>query len=94
MPIIKSYEALRLSKGLPEGTRASMDGQVPQSTNYGDWIKSQSAARQDEALGPTRGKLLRDGGLSIDSFYNDKGLELTLAQLRERDAAAFARAGL
>lgn len=94
MPIIKSYEALRLSKGLPEGTRASMDGQVPQSTNYGEWIKSQSAERQDEALGPTRGKLLREGGLNIDSFYNDKGLELTLNQLRERDAAAFAKAGL
>jgi hypothetical protein len=94
MPIIKSYEALRLSKGLPEGTRASMDGQVPQSTNYGDWIKSQSAARQDQVLGPARGKLLRDGGLDLDQFYNDKGKLLTLDQLREQDAAAFARAGL
>lgn len=94
MPIIKSYEALRLSKGLPEGTRASMDGQVPQSTNYGDWIKSQSSARQDQVLGPARGKLLRDGGLDLDQFYNDKGKLLTLDQLREQDAAAFARAGL
>lgn len=94
MPIIASYEALRLSKGLPEGTRASMDGQVPKSTNYGDWIKGQSAERQDEVLGPARGKLLRDGGLELGAFYNDRGKFLTLEQLRERDAKAFSKAGL
>lgn len=93
-PIIASYEALRLSKGLSEGTRASMDGQVPQSMNYGEWIKSQSEGRQDQVLGPVRGKLLRDGGLDLDDFYNDKGIFLTLDQLRERDAASFAKAGL
>lgn len=94
LPIVRSYEELRLAKGLPESTRASMDGQVPQSTTYGAWLKAQSAARQDEVLGPVRGKLFRDGGLSIDSFYNDKGKYLTLEQLKERDAAAFSRAGL
>ena len=94
VPIIKEYEALRLAKGLPESTRASMDGQIPQSISYGEWLKGQSAARQDEVLGPTRGKLFRDGGMSIDSFYNDKSKYLTLEQLRERDAAAFSRAGL
>lgn len=93
-PIIASYEALKQAKGLPEGVRASMDGQVPQSTNYGEWIKSQGAARQDQVLGPARGKLLRDGGLDLDQFYNDKGKLLTLDQLREQDAAAFGRAGL
>lgn len=93
-PIIASYEALKRAKGLPDGVRASMDGQVPQSTTYGDWIKAQSAQRQDEVLGPARGKLLRDGGLSPDAFYNDRGKYLTLDQLRERDAAAFGRAGL
>ena len=93
-PIIKGWEELRLSKGLPESTRASMDGQVPVSTNYGTWLKTQSAARQDQVLGPNRGKLLRDGGLDVSSFYNDKGKLLTLDQLRERDAASFVRAGI
>lgn len=93
-PIIKGWEELRLSKGLPESTRASMDGQVPRSTSYGEWLKGQSAARQDQVLGPTRGKLLRDGGLTMDEFYNDKGRFLNLDQLRERDAASFAKAGL
>lgn len=84
MPIIASYEALKLAKGLPEGTRASMDGQVPQSTTYGDWLSKQSAARQDEILGPERGKLMRQEGLKLDAFYNDKGKLILLDELRER----------
>lgn len=90
-PVLKSASKLGFSDG---GTRSSMDGQVPQSMSYGDWIKSQSAARQDQVLGPARGKLLRDGGLDLDAFYNDRGKLLTLDQLREQDAAAFAKAGL
>ncbi|AVH38068.1 hypothetical protein AL532_17840 [Pseudomonas monteilii] len=94
-PIIKAWEELGLSKAdIPEGTRASMDGQIPESTSYGDWIKGQSAARQNQVLGPTRGKLMREGGLTLDRFYNDRGRLLTLDQLREQDASAFDRAGL
>lgn len=94
-PIVKAWEELGLSKAdIPEGTRASMDGQIPESTSYGDWIKGQSAARQDQVLGPSRGKLMREGGLTLDKFYNDQGRTLTLEQLRERDAASFAKAGL
>jgi SPP1 gp7 family putative phage head morphogenesis protein len=75
-------------------TRASMDGQVPGDTTYADWIKKQPAGRQDEILGPTRGKLMRDGKLTLDRFYNEKGKYLTLDELRKRDAAAFEAAGL
>ncbi|WVM87989.1 hypothetical protein UMZ34_16725 [Halopseudomonas pachastrellae] len=62
--------------------------------SYGDWLKTQSAERQDEVLGPTRGKLFREGGLTLDRFYNDRGLYLDLDQLRERDARAFEKAGI
>ena len=94
-PITKSWAELGID--LPEtpiGERASMDGAVPADMTYADWIMKQSAARQDEILGPTRGKLLRDGGLDLGAFYNNKGEYLTLAELRARDAAAFTRAGL
>lgn len=96
VPITKSWVELG---GVDIGefnpaTRASMDGQVPAETTFADWIKKQSAARQDEILGPTRGKLMRDGKLPLDRFYNEKGRYLTLAQLRERDLAAFTAAGL
>ena len=71
-----------------------MDGQVPRSTSYGDWLAAQNAERQDQILGPTRGKLLRSGGVKPGDFYNDKGKFLTLKDLRDRDAAAFTKAGL
>ena len=93
--IIKGWEDLGLSPDeIEEGTRASLTGQVPESVSYGDWLKDQKAPRQDEVLGSTRGKLLREGGLPLDKFYNDKGTMLSLDELRARDSAAFERAGV
>ncbi|MWP60621.1 chromosome partitioning protein ParB, partial [Escherichia coli] len=50
--------------------------------------------RQKQIVGETRAKLIRDGGMSPDEFYTDKGEWLTLKQLRERDAQAFRNAGI
>ncbi|MNW13601.1 hypothetical protein D3C71_2116020 [compost metagenome] len=61
-----------------------MDGQVPQQTTYAQWLARQPATRQDEILGPERGKLLRQDKLKLQDFYNDKGKFLTLDELRER----------
>lgn len=77
-----------------EGTRASLDGQIPQDITYAQWIKKQSAARQDEVLGPSRGKLLREGRLPMEALYSQSGQFLTLQQLHERHAGAFRKAGL
>jgi len=49
----------------PEATRASADGQVPSSTTYEDWLRDQSAATQDEILGPARAELFRDGKIGL-----------------------------
>ena len=93
--ITKSWRELGIPiDEMSPSTRASMDGQVPAEMTYGQWLAKQSAKRQDDILGPTRGALLRDGGLTVDKFSNDKGVWLTLDQLRVRDAAAFVRAGL
>lgn len=94
-PVTRSWRELGIALDeMDAGTRASMDGQVPAEMNYQQWLAKQSASRQDEVLGPTRGKLFRQGGLPMDRFYNDKGVFLDLPQLRERDARAFAKAGL
>lgn len=94
-PVTKSWRELGIPiDEMEPGTRASMDGQVPADMTYADWLKKQPAGRQDDVLGPMRGKLLRDGGLELDRFYSDKGKYLTLDELRVRDAAAFAKAGL
>lgn len=97
VPVLKSFKELGID--LPEievggKTRVSMDGQLPADTSYADWIKKQSTARQDAVLGPTRGRLLREGKLSMADLYSARGELLTLDDLRKRDAEAFKRAGL
>lgn len=95
VPVVKSWRDLGIDADeMDPGTRASMDGQVADTVSFSDWLDNQSAAIQDESLGPTRGKLFRDGGLTIDRFTDTRGNILTLDELRQRDADAFERAGL
>lgn len=61
---------------------------------YGEWLRGQSVAIQNEALGPTRAKLFRDGGLDIDAFTDSRGNTLTIDDLRAREAEAFRQAGV
>lgn len=81
-----------------ESTRASVDGPVPGNETYYDWLKRQSPGFQDMALGPTRGKLFRDGGLSVEQFAKlqlGKNFEpLSLDEMRKLKPKAFQRAGL
>lgn len=81
VPVLKSAKSLGFRD---DATRASMDGQAPDFTTYDEWLSKQSAARQDEILGLERGRLMREGGLKLSAFYNDKGKMLTLSKLRER----------
>lgn len=95
--VLKSNKELGIAAPevvMPNGTRASMDGQLTKDTTYSQWLTKQSAARQDQVLGVARGKLLRQGGLKPEEMYGPKGAYLTLDQLREKDGAAFRRAGL
>ena len=96
VPSIKTLKELGID--LPDinatSTRASMDGQVSADITYGQWIQNQSPARQNEVLGVKRAKLMRDGGLTMDKFTNDKGIWINLDELKQRNARAFAKAGL
>lgn len=96
VPVLKSaWEALGLSKSDVEpSTQASMDGQIAGDITYGQWLRGKPAEFQDEILGATKGKLFREGGLTLDRFVDSRGREYTLDELRKRDAAAFERAGL
>lgn len=88
-----AFEAL-----FPGGTRASKTGQAGQNTTYYDWLKDQPKDYQDSAIGPARGKLLREGGLSSERFAElnlGKNFEpLTLKQMRELEPLAFSRADI
>ena len=71
---------------------------VPASQNYYQWLKNQPAGFIDSAIGSTRGKLLRNGGLSAQRFAElqlGRNFEpLTLVQMRELDPLAFEAANL
>lgn len=79
-------------------TRAAKDGPVKGDLNYYDWLKDQSASFQNTAIGPTRAKLLRDGGLSANEFaklnLGRNFQPLTLDEMREKEPLVFERAGI
>jgi SPP1 gp7 family putative phage head morphogenesis protein len=84
---------------LDEGaTRSAVGGPVPANMSYYEWLKGQPASFQDDALGATRAKLFRDGGLSADQFARlnlGRNFEpLTLDEMKKREPSVFKRAGL
>lgn len=71
---------------------------VPSSETYYSWLKKQPASFQDEVIGPVRGKLLRDGGLSAERFadlqLNRNFKPIDLREMRKLEPLAFERAGI
>jgi hypothetical protein len=62
--------------------RASMDGPVDGRTTYQSWLRRQDAEFQDEVLGVERAELFRSGRVQLDRFVDDRGVTLTLKELR------------
>ena len=94
-PVLKSWRELGIDiDEAPAGTRASMNGQVPDKTTYNDWLSRQDTQTQDEVLGKTKARLFRQGDLPMDRFVDPRGKTYTLDELRRRESEAFERAGL
>jgi len=92
VPVIKSFEDLGIPglNELPPSTRASASdtfkGQVPATQTYPQWLRNQSKATQQMALGKERSALFRRGKLNDKFFFNDKTKQLTLPQMRAAEA--------
>ena len=73
----------------PELTeRASVNGPV-QNQQYPEWFGKQPAEFQRHWLGPTRYKLFKDGGYTIDKFVDPRSNRIyTIEELTERYGAA------
>lgn len=54
-----------------QGARASMNGQVPGSLSYDDWLRRQPVGFVEDLLGETKSKLFLEGGLKLDRFVDD-----------------------
>lgn len=57
-------------------------GQAPGDITYNQWLGRQDAAFQDDVLGPTRGRLFREG-VPLDKFVDQSGRQYTLDQLKD-----------
>jgi hypothetical protein len=91
VPVTRSAMKMGL-RYIPPDIRQKMNGQPAGKTRYSDWLKRQSAAVQDNALGPSRGKLFRIGKLPVKKFTDSRHRILTLAELKQRHKDAFRRA--
>jgi len=86
IPVVKTWRELGIDiDEAPESTRASFDGQVPESTTYNEWLKGQDPKFQDSILGPGRGELFRQG-VPVDKFVDlESGRSFTLKELAQMD---------
>lgn len=81
-PVLRTWRDLGIDiDEAPEGTRASMDGQVPATMSFPEWLEEQPASMQDEVLGPVRARLWREGELEFKDFVDERGRLLTLEEL-------------
>lgn len=86
VPIMKSYEELaglspRKMAKVDQGTRASMNGQVPAEVKYEDWLRSRPVEEQQEVLGMARWNLWTKGKASLIDMVSQSGRPLTLEQI-------------
>ena len=66
-----------------EGFRASADGPVSSSTNYTDWLRSQTIAVQNEIIGPARAALFRAGKLDLRQLVTMDNRSRTIEELEK-----------
>lgn len=91
-PVVKSLAEMGIKgKDLPPGTRASMDGAVAGDLDYDAWLRKKPQSFQESVLGKEKAKLFR-AGLKLDRFISRAGDELTLDELKQREAEAWQRA--
>lgn len=85
VPWIKSYSELTgIKKDIAEkeGLRSSMQGAVPRSKKYSQFLREQDADFQDKVLGRERGKLFREGKLKVEELINKDFEKRTIKQLK------------
>ncbi len=67
------------------GNRASVDGPVPASTTFPEWLEGQPRSVQDEMLGPTRAAAWRAGDLTFAQMVGKDLQPLSIDRLRQLD---------
>lgn len=85
-----SEEFAKFDRDATRAARGADGGQkVSSSKQYYDWLKTQPASSQDDALGKTKGLIFRNAGLTPEEFRKASvdrlGNPLTIEQMAQRD---------
>jgi SPP1 gp7 family putative phage head morphogenesis protein len=80
-PVLRSAKEL----GLDQSQAKRFTGTPADKLTYNDWLKRQRPDVQDQILGATRGELYRSGKVQIERFVNNRGRQLTIAELMKRE---------
>ena len=85
LPVLKSYEELGLiGIEIPQSTKASMDGQIPDDVSFGDWLKTKDKKFVNEYMGKGRADLFLSGKITMQQLVTQEGMELSLSELIEK----------
>jgi SPP1 gp7 family putative phage head morphogenesis protein len=88
-PITKSFREMGIDMDeFGPGLRHSMNGLVPSTTTYPQWLRGQSTAVQNQVLGTTKAKAFRAGKIKLSRFSTDNRV-LTNKELRRLEPDAF-----
>jgi SPP1 gp7 family putative phage head morphogenesis protein len=88
LPITKSYRELGLDiDEIPKGTRASMDGSVPETTTFTKWFEGKDKAFQEQYLGVGRYQLYKDGKITLSQLVNQQGATIPIKDLNKLSEA-------
>jgi SPP1 gp7 family putative phage head morphogenesis protein len=94
-PVLKSWKELGIDlKDAPEGVRESLDGGVPASMTYEEWLRKKELTNPgmvNDILGKGRAELWRKDGFTVGDFVDDKGRTLTLDELHEIETGSLKR---
>lgn len=66
---------------IKRNTRASMDGQVARDISFDEWLKSKPPEFQDQMLGKGKGRLFRDGKITLTDLVDQRLRPLTIDEL-------------
>ncbi len=86
IPVLKTWKELGINMDeLPDGTRASMEGQV-NDKSFADWLKRKTETDPtfaDRTLGKGRAELWKSGKITMDQMISG-GKPLSLAELNKK----------
>ena len=85
--VLKSFRELGIDiDEIPESTRASMDGQVPEGMTFDEWLRRKEAEEPGfvaEMFGKGKARLWEEGKITVRDMTDQTGRELTLKELIE-----------